>query len=184
MKKRILTLAAVLALVAVLVAPMAALADEVNIGGTVPSVASVTTMTVPGPTIGDGNWALDSLSGGSALQVGTNYAKAPSGNMLFTQGNDGATGWGVTVQVRSDYINPTSTLAQMATATVWLPTPIEFSNDNGTNYYPFGAATQFNYSGTTSGITPLDLIAKQKVNTTDKAGVYWIVVVYTLTVTH
>ena len=179
MKKRILALAAVLVLVAVLAVPMAAFAADVTVSGTVPSVLSTLTMTVPGPI---NTWSLTDWNGGSGgwMYVGLNYGKATDGSMLYTQGNDGVTGWGITVAVNGGYIGPT-TYAQMWSG-VWLPTPIQLSND-GATFYQFALASQFSYSGTTDGTTPLYLYAEQQVNTTDAAGAYGLVVVYTLTPT-
>jgi hypothetical protein len=173
--KKILALVTVLALIAALVVPMAVSAAPLNINGTVPFVASTLTLNQPGDI---NTW---SPSGNGYITVGLNTGIATNGSVVYAQGNDGVTGWTLSVKVDPSYIGP-STNAQMY-ASNWLPTPIQLSNNQGANWYQFAAATAFNYSGTSDGTTPLYLAAQQTVNTTDVAGAYTIKVVYTLTPT-
>jgi hypothetical protein len=171
--KKLLVLVAVLALVAALVVPMAVSAGapivgDVNITGSVPSWPTTLTLNTPG-TI-DFSWFTVGLNSGNS-----------SGSVVYAQGNDGVTGWGLTVKVDPGYLDPDDNVAHMAFPGTWLPSPIELSQ--GGAYYQFGAGNEFTYSGSTDGTTPLALYAHQNVNVTDKAGAYTMVVIYTLTPT-
>lgn len=177
--KKLLILATALVLLAILAVPMAAFADDVTVGGTVPSVPSTLTMTVPNSISW---WSLTAWNRDTTnIVVGLNYGYADAGSMVYVQGNDGVKGWGITAAVPAGYIGPTS-YAQMY-GPGWLPTPIQLSID-GSAFYQFAAGGYFSYTGSTDGTTPLLLYAEQQVNTTDAPGAYSIVIVYTMTPTY
>jgi len=175
--KKLLVLIGVLALVAAMVVPLAASAEQVSIGGSVAAVSSKITFVPPG-TIDDTSWALSPWAGGNPLQVGLNYAHATDGSVTFVQGNDGVNGWKLGAVVKPGWFGPTS-FAQMY-ASDWLPTPIKISFDGGSTFLQYNAAdAPYTWNGPANATIPL--YVEQQVNTTDKAGVYYIYIVYTLT---
>ena len=170
-------------MVAAMVVPLAASADSVSIGGSVPAVTSQVNVTLP-TTIGDTSWDLGTWNGGHALQVGENWAASATGKVQFIQGNDGVTGWSMTANVDPGYIDA-DTLAHMNYPGVWLPTAIKISYDGGSTFNVQGGGVGDTWGSSTDGSTvSLPLAVKQQVNTTDKAGTYYIYIVYTLTINH
>ena len=180
--KKLLILVAVLALVAALVVPMTVSAAQggtgpVNITGDVVFVASQLTMVVPGNIT---QWSKNSWTSGDSynwLTVGDNYGSGTPGSITFVQGNDGVTGWKLTTTLGTGY-----SLGKMYcydSVNDFLPAELQLTIDSGANVYD---ATLFNgWSTTGSTSSALTLGAKQVVGTTDKAGTYSFVIVYTLT---
>jgi|GEM_PF-5630994 len=176
--KKLLTIVAILAIVAAMVVPVAVFADDVNVSGNVLAVPTVLNMITPSPI---SLWSLSAWNNNDYLRAGTNFASSVTpGSVTYTQGNDGVTGWGLTVACAPGYVGPT-TAGQMYLAGNWLPNALAISPDGSAWTW---AASGFGYSGTSDGITPLNLYAQQVVGTTDPPGVYSIVLVYTLTPTH
>lgn len=183
--KKILALVTVLALIAALVVPMAVSASgsttsgavNENISGLVPAVPSQLNMSTPSDIT---DWSTTPWLNNANLTVGTNFASTTPGSVSFTQGNDGMTGWDVTLTCSSDYTNGAMydfTAGDPGYHT-FLPNGLKISFD-GSSWQAANTAG-FDWNGTNSGIS-LPLYAQQVVGTTDKAGTYSIVLVYTLT---
>ncbi len=166
MKKRILTLGMLLALVAVMALPMAAFAETNTGSGTVPTVSSTISITAPG-----------NFSFGDFTVSANSTASSTNGTTTYIPGNDSASGWQVTA---TDNNTGTNTGKMLRTTDSHpLTSELQISQDVGSSY--FAASSTLTYSGAASGQYTFD--AKQYIASDELAGVYSIAIKFTGTLT-
>jgi len=159
LKKRILALAAVLALLAVLVAPMAAFAVDVPLDGTnLDAVMTITPPTMP--------------SFGYFVFGWNSIWSSPDGSVTVVNNSDNPTGWTVTAQDIGSY-------GYMRVGgvggSVYLGSRLEISPDGGNWYYADAGCT---WSGS-SFPGALPFYANQYITNGDQAGLYTIIITFT-----
>ena len=151
---------------------------QITVGGIVGSNSSTLTFTPPNSIT---RWSINQWANdNNDLVVGTNWAAAGAGSVVYAQGNDGITGWTLTVACPTNYaLTATPPLnGNMYNGSNFLSTAIQVSPD-GSNWY-YAGNTGFNYGNvTTTGTTVLNLYAQQVVTVTDPQGTYSIPLTYT-----
>ncbi len=162
MKKRILTLGMLLALVAAMALPVAAFAETNSGSGTVPLVSSTISIAAPG------NFSFSTFTMGA-----DNTASSTNGTTTYTQGNDSATGW----QVLATDNNTSTNTGKMLRTTDSHPltSALQISKDVGGSYV--AASSTLTYTGSASGQYTFD--AKQNITSSELAGSYTIAIKFT-----
>ena len=173
--KKILVLGIFLALVAVLAAPMAVLADDVLTQGAV-TVSSIS-FTAP-----------SNINFGS-LVLGENYAKsATNGSVTVTEGSNGADAWQVTAQELGDagymWLN-----GVIGDAGVSLTDPLRLLADparEGLAWAYTNSDVELVWTGSGTNVDAVPFLAAQKIEAApldNTAGSYWAYITFAASLT-